>query len=401
MPDTVEVGRSLLGDRYELGARLGAGGMGVVYHARDTVLDRPVAVKVFREGASAVARTSSETRLLASLNHPALVSIFDAHVGTDEPLYLVMEYVDGPTLQARLERGPLSPKSVARIGRDLAEALHVVHEARIVHRDIKPANVLLRASSVPDEEFHAKLADFGIAYLVDSTRLTTPGTVIGSVAYLSPEQVTGSPPLPASDIYSLGLVLLEALTGQRAFPQATMHEAALARLSQDPVIATTVGQGWGALLTAMTARDPSDRPSALDVMVAINALNSSWSSVDETDAAEVTVADGAKAWNRTDESPTLVVPAGLDEESTPLPTRTTAHIDIDPAPADAVAPPRRAHRAKWIALAGVLAVIVVIIAVGTAVLSGQGQEAEPQPSLPALEEPLTTHFEELLESVSP
>jgi serine/threonine protein kinase len=264
----------LLGGRYRLESRIGSGGMGVVYRATDEVLGRTVAIKLFREPAAAdLSRKTSETRLLAGLNHPSLVTLYDARIDSDDDAYLVMEYVDGPTLRDRLKDGPVAPVDAARMARDLGEALHVVHNAGVVHRDIKPANVLLRSSLTPGEEFTATLADFGIAHLVGSSRLTTPGTLLGTAAYLSPEQVRGSEPAPASDIYALGLVLLESLTGQRVFAQPAVHEAALARLTLDPEVPGSLGYGWKSLLTAMTAREPEDRPTALEVAAASRNLN--------------------------------------------------------------------------------------------------------------------------------
>lgn len=385
---SVDLRAAVLGNRYELGTRLGEGGMGVVYRARDTVLGRTVAVKVFRDGAEVIARTTSEVHLLAGLNHPGLVTLYDAQVGESEPLYLVMEYVDGPSLDERLTRGALSHASVARIGRDLAEALHVVHQAGIVHRDIKPANVLLRASSVPDEEFHAKLADFGIAYLVDSTRLTTPGTVVGSVAYLSPEQVTGSAPLLASDIYSLGLLLLEALTGLRAFPQIAAHEAALARLTQEPIIPSTVGPGWAALLTAMTAREPSERPTALEVVVAIARLNSAPSALGMA-ANDVTIGDGAAAFPRSPDTPTLVVPAAAAMVAPAVPAQTTAHLPVEvDSSGSSIAAPRRTRRIKPLILIGASAVIAAVVAIGGSMLSAPAVEPTAPPTQAVVEEPV-------------
>ncbi|MDN4640936.1 protein kinase [Agreia sp. PsM10] len=276
----------LLGGRYRLESRVGSGGMGVVYRATDETLGRPVAVKLFRDSEAAdLGRKTSETRLLAALNHPSLVTLYDARIDGDGDAYLVMEYVDGPTLRTRIADGPVSPVDAARMARDLGEALHVVHSAGVVHRDIKPANVLLRRSLTPGEEFTATLADFGIAHLVGSSRLTTPGTLLGTAAYLSPEQVRGSEPAPSSDIYSLGLVLLEALTGARVFGQPVVHEAALARLTLDPDIPGSLGYGWKSLLTAMTARDPQQRPTALEVAAASHDLRSDGAAAVETTAA--------------------------------------------------------------------------------------------------------------------
>ncbi|WP_440711511.1 serine/threonine-protein kinase [Herbiconiux sp. YIM B11900] len=372
--DSPETGEVLDG-RYLLHEKVGAGGMGVVHRARDEVLGRTVAVKIFRESAADAARSTSETRLLASLDHHSLVTLFDAQIASDRPNYLVMEYVDGPTLRQRLAEAPLRPDDVASMARDLADALHLVHQAGIVHRDIKPSNVLLRPSHVPGEEFRAKLADFGIAYLIDSTRLTTPGTLVGTAAYLSPEQVRGAEPAPASDIYALGLVLLEALTGERAFPQTGTHEAALARLTRDPVIPGEFGYPWRSLLTAMTARDPEQRPSALEVVVAARGLGSS----DPTPTGALTLEP------LTLEPQTLVMlaPAASDAETATLAS---------------AADPQRRRRVRVIAI--VVALIVLAVIVGILIWALGASSPAPAPQLPQVDEPLGTHLQQLLDSVT-
>ncbi|HAQ59291.1 MAG TPA: serine/threonine protein kinase, partial [Microbacterium sp.] len=185
----VQIGDVVAG-RYRLDEFVGSGGMATVYRATDQRLGRTVAVKVFLQGAAGrgdEARRVSETRLLASLNHHALVTLHDAHLPEEGLAFLVMEYVDGGTLDARLRRGPLSPEDAAALGVELGEALHVVHSAGIIHRDVKPSNILLRAPLTPRGTVRPALADFGIAYLVDTTRLTTPRTAIGTAAYLAPE----------------------------------------------------------------------------------------------------------------------------------------------------------------------------------------------------------------------
>ena len=146
----------------------------------------------------------------------------------------------------------------AQIGADVASALAHVHERGIVHRDIKPANVLIPQTGGSRRVVHAKLADFGIARIVDSTRLTGVGSVIGTAGYLSPEQALGRDVGTASDVYSLGLVLLECLTGVREFPGSAVESAA-ARISRDPLVPEELGPEWSALLIGMTRRDPSER----------------------------------------------------------------------------------------------------------------------------------------------
>jgi len=264
MPQTGDV----LDGRYRLTERLGAGAMGRVFRARDEVLHRDVAVKIYdaepREDLDP-ARRSAEATALAHLDHPSLVTLYDARVTGDGPAYLVMELISGPTLQHRIEKGPLTSTEVAAIVRDLAGALCVVHRAGIVHRDIKPSNVLLRATARRSDRPAAVLADFGVAHLLDAPRLTAPGTILGTAAYLAPEQLRGEAPQAASDIYALGLLSIEMLTRLHPFPGITMEETIVARLHHQPTVPGDRGYAWRSLLTAMTAPDPRDRPTAEDV----------------------------------------------------------------------------------------------------------------------------------------
>lgn len=251
--------------RYRLHHLLGAGGVADVHEATDTRLDRQVAVKLLRETTASEtdrARFLSEAKLLARLSHPHLVRVLDAGIDQDRP-FLVLELVRGSTLADALG-GPLPPARVAAIGSDIASALVDVHEAGVVHRDVKPGNVLL------DEGGPAMLADFGIAKLVDDTsHHTRTGHVVGTIAYLAPEQVAGEPITTAVDVYSLGLVLLEALTGGRAYA-GTSVEIALARLNRPPEIPAALPRRWRDLLAAMTARDPGDRPTAAEVVARLS-----------------------------------------------------------------------------------------------------------------------------------
>lgn len=258
----------MLDGRYRLGRCVGQGGMARVYRGEDVILGRTVAIKMFEPGADRVTtleRARSETTVLASLSHPSLVTLFDAQLAPGRPEYMVMEFVGGPTLSARMASGPLPSAEVAHFAAGLAEALYVVHLEGVVHRDIKPSNILLAPSHLPGGRSRAKLADFGIARVIDTSRLTTPGIIIGTAAYIAPEQLRGAEPSPAADIYSLGLVLLEALTGQPAFPEAEGIGTAFARLAGTPTIPDSVGPHWSRLLTDMTATDPEHRPTAAEV----------------------------------------------------------------------------------------------------------------------------------------
>ncbi|MCW2845956.1 MAG: pknB 3 [Nocardioides sp.] len=261
---------AVLGDRYELGEVIGRGGAADVYRATDRLLSRTVAVKVLRESAESETdrrRFTSEATMLAGLNHHGLVTVLDAGITVEHP-YLVMELVEGETLSQACAAGRLDPALVAKIGRQVADALAYAHEQGVVHRDVKPGNVLLGATN------RVKLADFGIARLIgDTVRHTRTGHAIGTPAYLSPEQVRGDAVTTAADVYSLGLVLLEALTGERAYA-GTPTEAALARLSRPPEVPATLPPSWRALLTAMTATEPAHRPTAQEVAATLADVDS-------------------------------------------------------------------------------------------------------------------------------
>ncbi len=254
----------VLRERYRLEARLGSGGTADVHRATDTTLQRPVAVKLLRDvagDASDRARFVAEARTLASLSHRNLVMVLDAGIGDeDDRPFLVMELVEGRALSDALREGPLPAREVARIGAEVAAGLAFAHERGVVHRDVKPGNVLL------SDDGRVKLADFGIARLIgDTVRHTRTGTAIGTAAYLAPEQVRGEDVTGCADVYALGLVLLEALTGTRAFP-GSATEAALARLHRDPDVPDDLPAGWSALLRAMTAADPAARPTTAEVV---------------------------------------------------------------------------------------------------------------------------------------
>ncbi|MFL6125000.1 serine/threonine-protein kinase [Actinophytocola sp.] len=246
----------LLDGRYRLGALLGRGGAATVYEAVDIVLGRAVAVKMYQPGSNAVGlyRFAAEARLLAALSHPGLVTVYDVRLEGEQP-YLVMHLVNGPTLRDLLDLGPLEPAAVARLGVRLAEVLAYVHAQDVVHRDIKPSNVLV------DEAGAWYLADFGIARALSATHLTVTGEFVGTAAYLAPEQVTDVDAGPPVDIYALGLLLLECLTGRTEYTGTTV-ESALARLARPPRVPDTLPQSWQTLLADMTAQDPAARPDA-------------------------------------------------------------------------------------------------------------------------------------------
>src|SRR5499433_783505 len=225
---------------YEITSPLGAGGMGEVYRARDTRLERTVAIKILPEQLSKdptrKQRFEREAKTISSLNHPHICTLHD--IGSQDGIdYLVMECVDGETLAKRLEKGPLPLEQVLKYGPQIADALDKAHRAGIVHRDLKPGNIMLTASG-------AKLLDFGLAKpaaasvsgmtLTATTPVTQGGTIVGTYQYMSPEQVEGKELDGRSDIFSLGAVLYEMLTGQLAFEGKSQLSVASAILEKEP-----------------------------------------------------------------------------------------------------------------------------------------------------------------------
>ncbi|MFD5337584.1 serine/threonine protein kinase [Streptomyces hawaiiensis] len=257
----------ILGGRYRLDALIGSGGSADVYRGFDLRLRRPVAVKVFRAGTGFDTEEAfrSEAVILARLQHPGLVTAFDAG-HHDGDAFLVMQLIDGRTLKSRIAQGPLSCEAAAALGAALAEALSHAHEEGIVHRDVKPSNIILDSSD------HPHLTDFGISRLLDATTRTATGTLTGTAAYLSPEQVLGRPVGRPADIYALGLVLLESLTGRLEYDGGPL-ESAIARLHRRPALPDFLPDGFATLLRDMTSLEEEARPRACDCAHALSRLS--------------------------------------------------------------------------------------------------------------------------------
>ena len=384
----------LLGDRYRLGPIIGTGGMGAVHRAYDERFGREVAVKVMRAGADAVEqeRLRREAQYLAGLDHPNLVAVYDAGADstrTGETVWFAMELMHGPDLRALIRaRGRLAPSDVARVLDGCAGALQVLHAAGVVHRDLKPANVLLTTD--PEREaWEVKIADLGIAQLVRAEHLTATGQVIGTAAYLSPEQVSGGRMGPASDVYSLGLLAIEALTGRVAFPGGPA-ESATARLVRAPDVPAGAGPEWAALLAEMTARDPADRPTAGEVAHRLELLPRLQEAIADPEATAV-LPPPLPASRRAVED---VSTEAMTVQDVPVRVRSAARVPEPAAPGVTTdwAPSLRPRRRRVLrGRRGVLAVagIVTAIAVaggGVAVVAGSsGAEATAQPtgSVPA------------------
>jgi eukaryotic-like serine/threonine-protein kinase len=255
-------GDLLLG-RYTLGPLVGLGGTAKVFRAWDQECGGTVAVKVFPPGSASPTRDGRREReVLTGVRHAGLIEIRDSGVDDEGFPFVVMDFIEGESLAARLRRGPVPPTVVAELGTTLAAALAHVHERGIVHRDIKPGNVLL------DSDGRPWLADFGIARIVDATRVTATGVVVGTAAYMAPEQVRGEAVGPAADVYALGLVLLEAVTGRREYDGGAL-ESALARLNRSPRVPSDVPDPLAATIRGMTLGEPAERPSAEQVAAAL------------------------------------------------------------------------------------------------------------------------------------
>src|SRR5215204_5751203 len=249
-----EARKTVLDDRYDVGRPLGSGGMGEVFLARDRVLGRDVALKVLRKQFAGdeefAERFKREAMSAASLSHPNIVQVYDRGETEDGASYIAMEYVSGGTLKERISReGPLEAQ--------VAEALGAAHERGLVHRDIKPQNVLLTAGG------GAKVADFGIARAGSSVTISRTGSVMGTAGYMSPEQALGKPATPKSDLYSLGVVLYEALTGELPYTADNPIAVSMKHVNEPlrpPVqLNPRIPRGMNALVTRLMAKDPEDR----------------------------------------------------------------------------------------------------------------------------------------------
>lgn len=254
----------VLDQRYELQELIGGGGMADVYKARDLLLDRAVAVKIlheqFKSDTEFINRFHREAQAAARLSHPNIVNIFDVGV-TGEAHYIVMEYVPGSTLKDKIKQeGHLSVNASLRIASDIARALSHAHTNNLVHCDIKPHNILMMADG------SAKVADFGIARAVTESTMTYSGNVVGSVHYFSPEQAKGTMITPKSDVYSLGVVLYEMLTGQLPFNGETPVSIAMKHLQEEPVSVRQLDPSIPPVVEAIVSRamskDPAIRPGS-------------------------------------------------------------------------------------------------------------------------------------------
>jgi serine/threonine protein kinase len=254
--------QQLVDNRYRLVRPLGSGGMADVFLAHDSILDRNVALKVmstrYASDDEFVERFKREAQSAAALSHPNIVSIFDRGASEDGTYYIAMEYLPGGTLKDRIMRkGALPARTAAAVALQIAEALQAAHERGVIHRDIKPHNILITESG------DVKVTDFGIARAASSSTMTRTGSILGTAHYISPEQAMGEHVGPSSDLYSLGVVLYEMLTGELPYDADTPLGIAMkhvnGHLRQPKEVNPSVPAGINAITCRLLAKDPEDR----------------------------------------------------------------------------------------------------------------------------------------------
>jgi serine/threonine protein kinase len=261
---------NIVDNRYVLAEFLGSGGMGEVYLARDEVLDRDVALKVLRSQYAGdeefAERFRREARSAAGLSHPNIVQVYDKGETEDGTSYIAMEYVPGGTLKEQIERrGPFGARAAAAVGAQIADALGAAHERGVIHRDIKPQNILLTPSG------NLKVTDFGIARAASAVTSSASSAIFGTAGYISPEQALGEPVGPASDLYSLGVILYEMFTGELPFTAENSIAVCMKHVTEPlrppKQVNPAIPDDMNALVVKLLAKDPADRyGSAMDLL---------------------------------------------------------------------------------------------------------------------------------------
>jgi eukaryotic-like serine/threonine-protein kinase len=368
-----------LSGRYELGDRLGSGGMSNVYRATDRILERTVAVKILAEHLSDderfVARFRREALAVAKLIHPNIVQVYDT--GLDEGRhYIVMEYAEGRSgAQILQKQGPLDPATAAEAGTQACAGLDYAHRRGIIHRDVKPGNLMVVGGPVGGGPMTVKLTDFGIARAIEQTRITQVGSVVGTAAYLAPEQVRGEEATPATDVYALGVVIYQFLTGRLPYEGSSLAELAVRQQNERPLPPSTYNDQvpetlGGAVLRALEG-DPARRYASADELAGGLQLGLQGEDVTlplEEGAAPTRVLGGETATRRLDRTErTELRPASPSRR----PAARAPRPPVAPPPAP-VAPPRAAKRSAFSRFArfvvAAVALALIAAAVATAVI---------------------------------
>jgi hypothetical protein len=371
-----------IGD-YEILSELGAGGMGKVYKVRNVISDRIEAMKILLPDLAGrqelAARFLREIKVLAALDHPNIAPLRTA-LTLDNQLVMILEYVEGTTLTQRMQQGPIPVADAVNYTSQVLDALSYAHQQHVIHRDVKPANMMLTPQGV------VKLMDFGIARSGDDSTLTMTGTTLGSLGYMSPEQVKGEPTDARSDLYSVGISLYEMVTGRRPFRESSDYSIMAAQVNQPPTPPIELKPGLPPALNEIIllaiAKDPAARFQSADAFK--NALSR---------------VGPLPAQARAETERTVTSVGALPPAATMLPTQTVTASTVSarqpqPTPAasqpqmatNVAPPPSAGHRGLYMAV-GALLVLVALVAVGMYSRSAEARREASRPAAPAVTPP--------------
>jgi eukaryotic-like serine/threonine-protein kinase len=362
----------LLSGRYEIGGRLGSGGMSTVHKATDRILERTVAVKILAEHLSDderfVARFRREALAVAKLIHPNIVQVYDTGIDQGRH-YIVMEYVEGRSGAQILQRqGPLDSRFATEIGIQACAGLDYAHRRGIIHRDVKPGNLMIDGGPLGGGEMAVKLTDFGIARAIEQTRITQVGSVVGTAAYLSPEQVRGEEATPATDVYALGVVLYQFLTGRLPYEGSTLAELAVRQQNERPLPPSTYNDEvpeplGGAVLRALEG-DTERRYASADEFAGGLRLGLEGEDVTlplDEEIPPTRVLGGDTATRRLDQTERT--------EYRPAPAPAPRRVTPPPVAAPQAGPARRGHFSRFARFVmALVALVLIAAAVATAVI---------------------------------